>query len=207
LPDSGFGAVGAWYFHEDAALVGLISDANADRFDWGHIDEGDFFAAAELHVKIAPQTPNAGFSKLTVWSTDGTQNGNPINGQTGNDGWGFYLKHEQELTQDGRAIGILRYGRSFEKAALYEQQFGAHFLLYEPRIMTGLKNDLIGVAFNWADTPVDSARSEYSLEFFYRFPIFPNVDTTFAYQSVFNPALTRELNHASAFSLRLRAAF
>ena len=35
----------------------------------------------------------------------------------------------------------------------------------------------------------------------------PNVDTTFAYQSVFNPALSRELNHASAFSLRIRAAF
>lgn len=41
----------------------------------------------------------------------------------------------------GRTIGILRYGRSFEKAAPYEQQFGAHFLLYEPRIMTGLKNE------------------------------------------------------------------
>ena len=107
----------------------------------------------------------------------------------------------------GRAIGILRYGRSFEKAALYEQQFGAHFLLYEPRIMTGLKNDLVGIAFTWADTPVDAARSEYTVELFYRFPLFPNVDTTFAYQSVFNPALSRDLSHASAFSLRIRAAF
>lgn len=51
-----------------------------------------------------------------------------------------------------------------------------------------LRNDLIGVAFNWAKAPVSDARSEYNLEEFYRFPIFPHVDTTLSSQSVIDPA-------------------
>jgi hypothetical protein len=207
LPDSGLGAVGAWYVSDRLAVAGLVSDANADRFGWGDIDEGDLFMAAELQFKIAPRTPKAGFSKLTLWHTDGTKNGKAINGQNGPDGWGFYLKLEQELTADGRAIGILRYGRSFEKAAVYDQQVGVHFLLYEPRLLTRLKNDVVGFAFNWAEAPISTARSEYNLEAFYRFPVVPNVDMTFSYQSVFHPALTREFDHASVFSLRLRTVF
>ena len=42
LPDSGYGAVGAWYINDRATLVGLVSDANADRFDRGDIGEGAF---------------------------------------------------------------------------------------------------------------------------------------------------------------------
>jgi hypothetical protein len=58
LPDSGLGAVGAWYFNDRVGLAG-------DRFDSGDIGEGDFLKAAELQVKIAPSTPEAGYSKLT----------------------------------------------------------------------------------------------------------------------------------------------
>jgi len=207
LPDSGLGAVGAWYFNDRAALAVLVSDANADRFDFGDIGEGDIFKAAEILVKVAPKTPNAPYSKLTLWQTDGTKDGQARNASFGPDGWGFFAMHQQELTADGRAIAILRYGKSFDDSAVYEQQAGAHFLLYEPRLVTRLKNDLIGVAFNWAKAPVDGSRSEYSAEVFYRFPLFPEVDTTLSYQSVINPALTREVDHASVLSLRIRVVF
>jgi hypothetical protein len=207
LPDSGLGAAGAWYFSDRAALAGLVSDANGDRFDFGDVDEGDVFKAAELQVKVAPMTPEAPYSKLTFWHSDGTKNGQPANGSFGPDGWGFFAMHQQELTADGRAIGILRYGKSFDDAAAYDQQAGAHFLFYEPRLFTGLKHDVVGTAFNWAEAPIPGSRSEYNTEVFYRFPLFPEVDTTLSYQSVINPALTREVDHASVFSLRFRVTF
>jgi hypothetical protein len=83
----------------------------------------------------------------------------------------------------------------------------AQFLLYAPPGPGHIRNDLIGVAFNWAKAPVSDARNEYNLEAFYRFPIFPHVDTTLSYQSVINPAFDRNNDHASVFSLRLRASF
>jgi hypothetical protein len=207
LPDSGLGAIAAWYPNDRIALAGLVSDANADRFDEGDIGDGDLFSAAELHVRVAPRTDKAPYSKLTLWHTDGTKDGSAINAMAGPSGWGYFLMHQQELTADGRAIGILRYGKSFNNSAVYDETAAAHFLLYEPRLLTSLKNDVVGVAFNWARAPVDGSRSEYNFEVFYRFPIFPDIDTTLSYQSVIDPALTREVDHASVFSLRLRAVF
>lgn len=207
LPDSGLGVVGAWYINDRTTLVGLFSDANADRFSTGEIDEGDFFKAVELHVKIAPQTSKAPYSKLTLWQTDGTKDGRAINAMTGPSGWGFNIMHQQELTADGRAIGILRYGKSFNDSAIYEDQAAAHFLLYEPHLLTRLKNDVVGVSFNWAKASLKGSRNEKHVELFYRFPIFPDVDTTLSYQSVIDPALTRDIDHASVFSLRFRVVF
>lgn len=207
LPDSGFGAVGSWYVNDRTALVGVVSDANADRFDSGDVGEGDFFTALELQYKVAPRTSKAGYSKLTLWNTEGNKNGEAINGMRGPSGWGIMGKLEMELTDDGRAIGILRYGHSFNDSALFEQQASAHFLFYDPPGPAHLRNDLIGVAFNWAKAPVSDARSEYNLEVFYRFPLFPHVDTTLSYQSVIDPAFDHDNDHASVFSLRLQTVF
>jgi hypothetical protein len=188
LPDSGVGAGGLWFLNDRVALGALVSDANGDRFDWGDPGEGDLFKAAELHVRFAPEDSRAGFSKLTLWHTDGTSDGEAINGQLGPDGWGFHLKHEQQLTSDDRALAIFRYGMAMDDSAVYEQQAAAHFLLYEPRLFTHLENDLVGVAFNWARPPIAGTRDEYHLEAFYRFPIFPDVDMTLSYQSIWDPA-------------------
>jgi hypothetical protein len=55
---------------------------------------------------------------------DGTKDGEPANANLGPNGWGFFLKLEQELTADGRLIGIVRYGRRFnEDATLVVGQF------------------------------------------------------------------------------------
>lgn len=206
LPDSGLGAVGGWYINDRAALVGLVSDANGDRYDFGDISEGDFFTAVEFHVKVAPRTPKAGYSKITLWHTDGTQDGLPSNGMNGPSGWGIFAKYEQELTADGRVIGILRYGKSFEDSAFYDQQASVHFLLYDPPLLHRLQNDLIGVAFNWVDA-TNGVRDEYDVEGFYRFPLFPLVDMTLSYQFVVNPALDLGIDRASVFSMRFRTNF
>jgi hypothetical protein len=207
LPDSGLGLVGSWYFNDRVKMLALISDANGDRFNFGDITAGDFYTAAELAVKIAPRTPKSGFSKLTVWHTEGTKDGQPANGNLGPSGWGFFLKWEQELSKDGRAIGVARYGWSSNGSAFYEEQAGAHFLLYDPTPKSGMRNDLVGVALNWAQSAISGTRGETNFEFFYRFPIVPQVDTTLSYQSIFNPALDRTTEQASVFSLRLRTTY
>ena len=66
---------------------------------------------------------------------------------------------------------------------------------------------MVGLAGNWAAASAVGARDEYNLELFYRFPLFPGVDTTLSYQSVFDPALNTFFDHAHVFSLRLRTVF
>ncbi|MBE9484079.1 MAG: carbohydrate porin, partial [Bacteroidetes bacterium] len=80
------------------------------------------------------------------------------------------------------------------------------FLLYDPPLLHLLQNDLIGVAFNWADA-TNGVRDEYNVEGFYRFPLFPRVDMTLSYQYVINPALDLGIDRASVFSLRIRTTF
>ncbi len=207
LTDSGLGVAAVWYINNRLKLLGIFSDANANRYDWGDITAGDFYKALEFGVKIAPKTAKAGYSKITLWHTDATEDGNAVNGHLGPEGWGFFLKHEQELTSNGNMIMVLRYGKSFNGSAFYEQQAGASFLLYNPTGITRLQNDLIGVAVTWAQANVDNARAGTNIEAFYRFPILPQVDTSFSYQAVINPALDPHNDFASVFSLRLRTNF
>jgi len=205
-PDSGLGAVGVWHPNNRFRILGLVSDANADREDFGDIGEGDFYKALELGVKIAPRTEKAGYSKFTFWHTDSNKIG-PINALTGETGYGMTVKLEQELTENGQTVGILRWGKSWDDSSVFKQQAGVHFLFYNPPGPVGLKNDLVGVAFNWTDSVAAGARDEYNVEVFYRFPLFPSVDVRLSYQSVINPALTRDVDHASVFSLGLRSVF
>jgi len=206
LADSGWGAAGAWYPSERVGVVGAVHDADSNRQDFVTPD-GNLFTSIELGVQIAPQTDKAGYSKLTVWHTDGTSDGQAINGSLGPPGWGFMLKLENELTADGRAIGILRYGKSFDGSALYRQLAAAHWLLYDPHFIGRIRNDLMGVAVNWVEPTQSGTRGETNIEVFYRFPLVPGFDTTFSYQGIINPALDLGVDFASAFSVRFRAVF
>jgi hypothetical protein len=132
LPDSRLGVAAGVFVNDRINIMGLVSDANANRFDFGDPGEGDYFTAAELQVKVLPFTENAGYSKVTIWYNDGTKFGNAVNGSSGREGWEFFIKHEQEVTCDGRAIVIGSWGRSYRESALYNQQANAHFLLYDP---------------------------------------------------------------------------
>jgi porin len=207
LPDSGWGAAGGWYVNERMTLVGVVSDANADRLDRGDIAEGDLFKAVEIQYKIAPRTSKAGYSKLSIWHTDGTKDGRKLNGYLGPSGWGFMGKLEQELSADGRVIGHLRYGKGFDDSSLYDQQATAHVLLYDPPSPSHIQHDVVGLGFIWAKAGQNRIRSEYNAELFYRLPIFPHVDATVSYQSVFRPAFTKDIDQAPLFTLRLRTSF
>jgi porin len=213
ISDSGLGMAAGLFVNDRVNVMGLVSDANANRFDFGDLGAGDFFTAIELQVKVLPLTSNAGYSKLTFWHNDGTRFGNASNGSTGKEGWGFFIKHEQELTGDGRAVAIARWGRSYNESALYNQQANAHFLLYDP-FCSGqysekdlLNADVIGTAYSWVQPSATGNRGESNVEVFYRFPIFPYTDMTLSYQAIINPVLDPSIDSSSVFSLRLRSTF
>jgi hypothetical protein len=186
-------------------VIGAVHDADSNRQDFV-TPQGNLFTAIELGGQIAPQTEKAGYSKLTLWHTDGTSDGQPINGSLGPSGWGFMLKLENELTADGRAIGIARYGRSYDGSALYRQLAALHWLLYDPSFFGRINNDLMGVALKWIET-WQRQRGETNVEVFYRFPMVPGFDTTLSYQAIINPALDLGVDFSSAFSFRFRIVF
>ncbi|MEP1930666.1 MAG: carbohydrate porin [Roseibium sp.] len=207
-PDSALGAAGAFYFADKRAYVsGLIADSNGDRFNFGKIYQGDFYKAAEVGFKILPKTEKASYSKFMVWHTDGTYNRSAINANTGQSGWGFGTVLSQELTNDGKTVVVGRYGKSFNKAAIYEQQAALALLRYQPFGQYSFDDDVIGVQLNWIDSATAGARNETSIETFYRFPLFPDLDTTLAYQAVINPANTTAFDSAHVFSLRATTSF
>jgi porin len=213
LPDSGLGMAAGLFVNDRINVMGLVSDANANRFDFGDLGEGDLFAAVELQVKILPLTKNAGYSKITIWHNDGTEDGVAINGSSGKEGWGLFIKHEQELTCDGRAVAIGRWGRSYNESALYNQQANAHFLLYDP-FRSGQYDDqdlthadVFGTAYSWVQPSAAGSRGESNVELFYRVPLFPYTDMTLSYQAIIDPVLDPSNDFASVFSLRLRSTF
>jgi porin len=211
LPDSGLGMFGGLFINDRVNIAGVVSDANADRTNFGELDEGDLFYAVELQAKILPLTKKAGYSKFTYWYNEGTADGNALNGSTGAEGWGVFIKYEQELTRDGRLIGIGRWGRSYKDSAVYDKQAGGHLVFYDPFCRgsfkdIGLNADLAGVAYNWVlATGFD--RDESNVELFYRFPLFPEMDATVSYQGIINPANDPSNDYGSAISLRLRSTW
>ena len=211
LPDSGLGAVGVWHFNDRLKLLGSIHDANANRVDLGDIShggfEGDFFSAVELGFKFAPDAKRAGYSKLDVWHTDGTSDGKPINGSNGPEGWGFYALHEQQLSRNGNAVGVFKYGKSYDDSAYFKSQVSASFLYYEPHFFGTITNDVVAVSLNWVDPVAAGSREESNVEILYRFPLFPKLDMTISYMGVINPALDPTNDYASAFSLRFVSVF
>ncbi len=207
LPDSALGAVGVWHFNDRVKLLAAIHDANGNRYDFGDIGAGDFFTALDLGVKIAPKTENAGYSKLTVWHNDGTSDGRPINGSTGKEGWGYYLLHEHELSEDGNWVAVFKWGQAFDGSAYFDRQASATFLLYDPHFFGTISNDATGISLNWVDPSAEGSRDESNVEIWYRFPLFPRLDTTFSYMAIINPALDPDNDFASAFSFRLVTVF
>lgn len=204
--DSGLGAAGALYFNDAKGYVGAtISDANGVRSDFGDIGAGDFYKALEFGYKIMPKTEKAGYSKLTIWHTDGTSDGSVANGNTGANGWGWSVVHEQELSADGKIVAVGRYGNSEDKAAVYDAQGALAVLFYEP--FDWFENDVIGFQYNYIDPVGADSRKENSFEAFYRFPLLSGLDATLAYQYIDDPGNTRLVDSANVFSIRLVTSF
>lgn len=205
--DSGLGIIGQHTFNESWSGVALISDANANRQNLGDIGAGDFYKAAEVRWRKKKDAAYDAGGKVTLWHTDGTKDGQPANGGTGNSGYGFSVLYETELAKNGRPWIIARYGRSYDGASIYDAQAGLHFMLYQPAGPLRFETDVLGAAINWVDSATPGAREEYNFEVFYRFPIFPKLDLTLSYQYIKDPAVTDEFDHTNAYGIRLVTDF
>jgi hypothetical protein len=206
--DSGIGLKVNYAFNKQWSVMGLISDANADRYDFGDPFAGDVFGGIELQWRSPKSAALSTVAKLGVTGTTGTKDGMPANGGTGRSGWGVSALLEQELAPDGRPVIILRYSDSSNDSAIYDQQVAAQFILYQPAGPARFGTDALGLGFNWVDPAADTdARDEYNFEAFYRFPIFPQVDLTADYQYISDPAFTEEFDHAHVFGIRLTTTF
>ena len=211
LPDSGLGWIGGFYLNDNLNIAGVVHDSNAVRSEFGDLGAGDLFKAVELQARLLPLTKNAGFSKVTLWHSDGTADGKPLNGSTGNEGWGVYFKLEQELTCDGRLIAVGRWGRSYKESAAFERLAGAHLVLYDPfnsgrYKRMGFESDVVGVGYDFGRA-ANALQDESDIELFYRFPLLPEMDMTVAYQAIFNPGQDLDNDFGSAISLRLRSTW
>lgn len=206
-PDSGLAIIGNYAFNENWSILARISDANADRYDFGAPGAGDYHKGAELQWRRNKNAVRATTVKVSGWHTDGTKDGKPANVNTGSDGYGFTAFFEHELADDGRPVVIGRYGKSYDGAAIWDQQVGLSFLLYQPLGPLRFETDVFGAAINSVDSATPGTPRETNYEIFYRFPLFPNVDLTLNYQYIDNPATSTEHNNASAFALRLVTTF
>ncbi len=214
FPDSGLGfAVGVYptdYFRFGV----VVADANGDRANFGDISEGNFFKAIEFQAKLFPLTQTtgfekAGFSSVTLWHTDGTDDpANALDSSTGAAGWGFFVKLEQELSTDGKNIGMIRYGHSYDGAAVYKEQGSIRYIRLDPPDPFGLRDDRFGIAASFVKplfNPFD--RDEWGVDAFYRFNPFERAEATFGYQVIVDPAYNPTEDNVSIFSYRFTQFF
>ena len=206
-PDSGLAIIVNYAFNDNWSILARISDANADRYDFGSPGAGYYHKGAELQWRSNENAARATTVKVSGWHTDGTKDGEPANVNTGSDGYGFTAFFEHELADDGRPVVIGRYGKSYDGASIWDQQVGLSFLLYQPLGPLRFETDVFGAAINSVDSATPGTPRETNYEIFYRFPLFPNVDLTLNYQYIDNPATNTEHNNASAFALRLVTTF
>ncbi len=209
FPDSGLGFAVGFYPTDRFRFGVVLADANGNRANWGRIGEGNFFKAVELQAKLFPLTDKAGFSTFTVWHTDGTNDpANAGDSSTGEAGWGYFVKFEQELSKTGKDIGMIRFGQSFDGAAVYKQQGSIRYVRVDPPDPFGLKDDRFGIAASYVSplaNPFD--RNEWGIDTFYKFNLLERVETTFAYQYIRNPTFNTFDDDVHVFSFRLSQFF
>ncbi len=218
FPDAGFGGAVGFYPQGNSKhqphLQLYISDQNGNRRNKGDLGEGEFFKGAEIGFRPFPQTDKAPHWRFSVWHADEQDK------QGTSEGYGFLTKIEQELSPDGRFIGVLNYGHSWDAAFARNHLIGRlviedPFQFINPSV--DLAGDRLGIGASWVDPAVSEGRDEYNLEVYYRFPLFPNLDVTFDAQYMIDPALipivedvspeTKTFDDVFAFTVRFRTTF
>lgn len=209
FPDSGLGLGVGVYPTERFRFGIIVADANGDRTNFGDIGEGNFFKAVEFQAKLFPITKNAGFSTLSIWHTDGTDDpDNAKDTSTGESGWGYFVKFEQELSRSGNDIGMIRFGHSYDGAAIYKEQGSIRYVRLDPPDPFGLKDDVFGIAASYVkplSNPFD--RDEWGIDAFYRFNLLERIEATLAYQVIFNPTYNPNEDEVGVVSFRLTQFF
>jgi hypothetical protein len=202
FPDPGFAAAASYFPQGNSKhaphITVMTGDMNGDRETTGDLGKGQLFYAAEVGFRPFPQTDNAPLWRFTTWYSDAVDP-NSVFPNGAPHGYGVLAKIEQEMSADGNNIVVLNYGKSWNAAAVYEQQATMRFVFKEPTFgslegvffdgLASLTGDRIGIGFGWVSLASSNARDEYSIDSYYSFQLTPHITMSFDLQYMINPAL------------------
>ncbi|HMO64904.1 MAG TPA: carbohydrate porin [Verrucomicrobiota bacterium] len=179
------------------ATVGAANAyGNATHNNLDTLEEGEFFG--ELEVGITPEIPGLGRSRfaLAPWYMPArTLDGTP-------EDWGLAFIAEQRFGDHLRAFA--RYGWADEALTNIRHSFQVGGGWDRP---FGTRNDLLGVAFGWADGKAETSRDEKVVEFFYRWQVTRHSQLTGGFQAVFDPGNSSTRDSLGVVTGRWRVAF
>lgn len=179
------------------ATVGAANAyGNATHPNLDTLEEGEFFLEAE--VGITPTFEGLGRARFAIapWHM-------PSRNLTGQpEDWGIAFIVEQQFGDHLR--GFARYGHADEALTSIRNSFqvGAGY-----RGPFGMEDDLVGLAFGYAEPSRETSRDEKAVEMFYRWQVTSHSHLTLGFQAIFDPGNTLDRDSLGVVSGRYRVAF
>jgi porin len=179
-----------------ATLGAANAYGNATHVNFDTLEEGEFFAEAELG--LTPMIKGLGQARfaLAPWYMPArTLDGTP-------EDWGLALIAEQRFGDQFRAFA--RYGWADEALTNIRHSWQVGGGWQGP---FGARDDLVGLAFGWADGKSDASRDEKAVELFYRWQVTGHSHLTLGVQAVLDPGNSTTRDSLGVGTLRWRTAF
>ncbi len=192
-PDAGWGAAGGTWIRDQWYIMGGFNDANGKLTDNLEFFDGgaEFFTWGEIGWSPSQQDRYFKNIHLTVWHVD---NRNDAGIESGHG-----LSFAGNWTFDEKWMPFVRVGLSdgAEQVKIYDKSFNTGLIWRYGRA------DLIGVGFNWGETP--GSDEQVTWEAFWRFQFAQNFAITPSIQFLVDPVGNPD--DVWLFGLRLRLTF
>jgi porin len=192
--DATLGVAAATMLGDEFFVIGGIADMNSEpsdpleTFD-SFFNDNDYFTSIELGWTDSHEQIYTDNVHLTVWHADESS----VQGT--DDGWGVNFSASRLI---GSWLPFLRIGHSEDTGALFEDSVSAGVGFMG---LGGAQNTL-GVATNWGD--VKDGDDQWTSEAYYLWSVVPQLEITFNYQWIANPALNAYEDNISVAGLRIR---
>ena len=175
-------------------VIGGIADMNSEpsdpleTFD-SFFNDNKYFTSVELGWTGSQEQIYTNNVHLTLWHADESA----VQGT--DDGWGVNFSASRLY---GNWLPFLRAGYSEDAGTLFEKSVstGVGYL------GLGGASNTLGIATNWGD--VDDVDDQWMSEVYYLWAIVPQLELTFNYQWIANPALNTAEDDISFAGIRVR---
>lgn len=192
--DATLGVAAATMLGEEFFVIGGVADMNSEPTDPletfnSFFNDNNYFKSIELGWTGSQEKIYTDNMHVTFWHADESS----VQGT--DDGWGVNLSASRLI---GSWLPFLRIGHSKDTGALFEDSVssGIGFMGFG-----GAKNTL-GIATNWGD--VENGNDQWTSEIYYLWSVAPQLEVTFNYQWIADPAMNTSNNSISVAGLRVR---
>lgn len=199
IPWPDYGGLGA-FVHADLGdhryvMAGTAASVVDKPFGFGSkIDNGNLYQLLEVGTRIDLPYLGVGNYRLTQWHAR----------VLGNDGWGFGLNFDQELSHPD-VVAFFRFGLGDDSATPVETFVSGGLTWLRP---FGRSHDMLGVGVAWSNpSPGQGLRNETLIELFYRYSILPWVQLSPDLQIIHHPANDAEQGTVVVPGIRLYLSF